>query len=338
MIKDERLKKIRELQELRDSRVISYLTADRGVANAPVAEDVLRIVYDHLRACGPTKRIDLLIYSRGGDTMLPWPLVTTIRSFCEEFSVLVPFRAHSAATLIALGADEILMSPLGQLTPVEPTVTTSFNPTDKINPRKLLGINVEDVSSYIEFTKERGGVNREKNRTEALKELTKEVSPVALGRLHRAHKLARQQAERMLQLHMPASQKKQINEIVENVITRLWAHEYKIGPREAEELGLKVSEATGETGNRLWELYEGYEATMKLREPILPMASLFPAGQAQTQIKDVKMAYVESEAQTDAFVFDFELNRGAAVTPPGQPQQFGPDVQLTITRQEWARE
>src|SRR5437868_14822183 len=99
---------IKTLEEARGSRVIAYLTGDRGIESAPISDDVLRITYDHLRAIGHVDRIDLVLYSRGGDAMLPWPLVTTIRAFCERFCVLIPFRAHSAATLIALGADEIV--------------------------------------------------------------------------------------------------------------------------------------------------------------------------------------------------------------------------------------
>src|SRR5947208_3595912 len=101
MTKAERRAAIEKIEALYKTRVIAYLTADRGVASTPMSEDFMRIAYDHLRAIGKVERIDLLIYSRGGDVMLPWPLVNTIRSFCERFCVLVPFRAHSAATLTA---------------------------------------------------------------------------------------------------------------------------------------------------------------------------------------------------------------------------------------------
>jgi hypothetical protein len=55
-------------------------------------------------------------------------------------------------------------------------------------------------------------------------------------------------------------------------------------------------------------------------------------------LQDLALAYLESTAQTDAYRFDIELNRPLAPTPPGQPQQFGPQVQVTITRQEWVQE
>lgn len=168
MTKDERREQIQKLENLRNSRVIAYLTGDRGIASTPIADDVLRIVYDHLKSIGQVDQIDLFIYSRGGDAMLPWPLVNTIRSFCTRFCVLVPFRAHSAATLIGLGANEIVMTPIAQLTPVEPTITMPFNPPDPANPGRQLGINVEDVAAFMAFVRERAEVASETGLTQAM--------------------------------------------------------------------------------------------------------------------------------------------------------------------------
>jgi hypothetical protein len=340
MNKDERRAAIKVIEDARGSRVITYLTGDRGVASTPISEDVLRIVYDHLRGLGDTcEKIDLFIYSRGGDAMLPWPLVTTIRQFCTTFSVLVPFRAHSAATLISLGADEIAMTRIAQLTPIEPTIRMPFSPPDPTNPGQKLGINVEDVATYFEFARDRAGISEDSGRTAALGELTRQVHPVALGNLHRSHQLARMQAEKLLGLHMDTSTEQgAINEIVENLVARRWAHEYNIGRDEARSLGRKVPEvlATAEE-DAIWNLFEGYEAAMDLRTPITP-ANAFQANQATATLADVKLAYVESTVQTDVYVSDLQLTRPIAPTQPGLPQQFGPQVQIAVTRQEWVQE
>jgi len=338
MKKAARRQAIRRLEGLRDSRVLTYLTGDRGIASTPIADDVMRIALDHLHAFGHVAQIDLLIYSRGGDAMLPWPLVNTIRAFCDRLCVLVPFRAHSAATLIALGADEIVMSPAAQLTPVEPTITMPFNPQDPSNPGRTLGINVEDIAAYLEFVRERGDIESDTGRTQALTLLAQNVHPVALGNLHRFHRLARQQAENLLGLHMDSSSEHgQIAEIVENVVSKLWAHEYKIGRVEARQLGLKAVHPSTEVEEALWKLFTGYETAMQLRQPILPTTAI-PPGQSRATVADLPLAYVESMSQTDVYLFDLELNRPLAPTPPGQTQQFGPQVQVTVSRQEWVRE
>src|SRR3989338_896465 len=97
---------IQHIELLRNSRVITYLTSDRqGQINARIAMDVVPIISGQLRKIGKTENIDLFLYSSGGDTMVPWRLVSMIREYCYKFSVLVPYKAHSAATMVALGAD-----------------------------------------------------------------------------------------------------------------------------------------------------------------------------------------------------------------------------------------
>jgi hypothetical protein len=338
MTKAQRQEAIRKIESQRSSRVIAYLTADRGVASTQMSEDVMRIAYDHLRAIGKVETIDLFLYSRGGDAMLPWPFVNTIRAFCERFCVLVPFRAHSAATLTALGADEIVMTPLAQLTPVEPTITMALNPEDPQNRPRPLGINVEDVATYMKFVKDRGKIESEEGRISALSSLTTHVNPVALGHLHRFHLLAEQQAHKLLALHMdPEHHEPEINDIVQKLITTLWAHNYKINRDEARALGLKAVDPNAADEAAIWALFEGYETFMSLRKPLLAMASLFPAGQAQVQINGNRMAVVESTERCDVFLVDLELHRPATPTPPGMPAQFSPQVQVTLTRQEWRK-
>jgi len=48
-----------------------------------------------------------------------------------------------------LGANSIIMHPMGMLGPTDPTVTNEFNPQNPRNPQALLGISVEDVAAYI---------------------------------------------------------------------------------------------------------------------------------------------------------------------------------------------
>ncbi len=124
---------IRALEEARKSRVIAYVTGDRAGAETKIGMDVFPFFYRVLRKMGTVNKIDVLLYSTGGVTMAAWGLVNLIRRFCDRFAVLVPFKAHSTATLMALGADEILMSRLGQLSPVDPTITGPFNPVAPAN-------------------------------------------------------------------------------------------------------------------------------------------------------------------------------------------------------------
>jgi ClpP class serine protease len=181
MSRDQRLKLIEGIEKERGSKVITYVTNTRRNMQVQMAMDSVRRVYDHLEAGESTKQVDLFLHSDGGEGTVPWRLVTLIRERAERFAVLVPFRAFSAATLTALGADEVVMHPMGMLGPTDPTVANPFNPRDEMNPARVIGISVEDVTAYIALIKEDAGIQHEDELVQAFNRLTDKVHPLALG-------------------------------------------------------------------------------------------------------------------------------------------------------------
>lgn len=80
-------------------------------------------IFNALCALNPdhTRDVLLLLLSRGGSIEPAYQISKLCKSFSKErFVALVPRQAKSAATLIAIGADEIHMGPLGQLGPIDP--------------------------------------------------------------------------------------------------------------------------------------------------------------------------------------------------------------------------
>jgi hypothetical protein len=47
---------------------------------------------------GHVARLDVFIYSRGGAIDVPWRIATALRTAADEWNILIPFRANSAAT------------------------------------------------------------------------------------------------------------------------------------------------------------------------------------------------------------------------------------------------
>ena len=127
--------KIQELETKRNSRLIVYITTDNPPFNTNIAGDVIPLFSKHLDKIGQTKKISLFLYTVGGDMLAPIRIVKLIRNHCSKFEVIVPYKAHSAGTLIALGADSIVMSKMGELTPVDPSTGHPFNPPDTLNPQ-----------------------------------------------------------------------------------------------------------------------------------------------------------------------------------------------------------
>jgi len=80
-------------------------------------------IYNALSELNPEhdKDILLILLSKGGSIEPSYQISKLCKSFSKEkFVVAVPRQAKSAATLIALGADQIHMGPLGQLGPIDP--------------------------------------------------------------------------------------------------------------------------------------------------------------------------------------------------------------------------
>jgi ClpP class serine protease len=123
MPRQERKALIQQIEDARESRVLTYVTSDRTPAGAQIGDDAVRPMYAHLREMGHSKKLDLLIYSRGGAIDVPWRIVTALRQTSDHWNILIPFRANSAATLIALGADQIVLGPQGELGPIDPQLT-----------------------------------------------------------------------------------------------------------------------------------------------------------------------------------------------------------------------
>lgn len=116
------------IEEQRKTKVLAFVTSDRVGMETKIAPDCIDVFVDLLDAIGPTKRVSLLLHTNGGQTLAAWRLVNLVRTFCDDFEVLIPLKALSAGTLIAIGSDKIVMTKQAALGPIDPSVTTPLNP------------------------------------------------------------------------------------------------------------------------------------------------------------------------------------------------------------------
>jgi len=318
---------IKAIEDARGSKVITYLTSDRpGPVNARVAADIIPYFSKQLRALtegGKVPKIDLFLFSMGGDTLVPWRLVSMMREHCEHFSVLIPYKAHSAATMIALGADEIVMSDLSELSPIDPSTANVFNPQDPGNPQGRIPISVEDVIAYFDLAKTKFGIKSDEDLTKIFNkfvEATPQVHPLALGNVNRTHNLIRLIAKRLLKSHKTPSRDEEVDKIVEYFTEKLYSHQYYVGRKEAkEELGVKsVVYADQTLAKTMTDLYEAYKKEMGLGAAGWnPELELGNAGQVR---KEYKIAYIESVTTANYFEISLEFKRQQMMMPQQTPQ------------------
>lgn len=312
---EQRLALVQEIERERGSRVICYLTGDRGGPppglQTSIGMDIFPFFYDVLTQIGPQKNIDLLIYSTGGATMAAWGLVNLIREFADKLCVLVPFKAHSSATLVALGANEIVMSRMGQLSPVDPTVQTPFNPLLPAaapgTPPQFLPVSVEDVVGFIDLLREEAKLKEEASLAELVKVLSSDIRPLALGSVYRAKKLIGMLARNLLLIHMGGQEDQgKVEKIVETLTRKLYSHDYLIGRREAKEIDLKVKDCPDAIEDKMMGLFKEYSRDMELDTPYNQELLL---GNQTTKVVSLDRAFIEATERTYVFRSKREIKK-----------------------------
>jgi len=317
---------IKKLETERNSRVISYATGDRPPFATKIAGDIVPLLGNLLDGIGKVKKISLLLYTSGGDMLAPIRIVKLIRNRCDEFEVLVPYKAHSAGTLICLGADTIVMGKLGELTPVDPTTGHPFNPQNPANPQQNLEVSVEDLNSYLLFAKEKAEVKSEQ-MIDAYKLLVEKLHPLSIGNAYRAYRMARLLTERLLWLHMDKEKdSEKIKKIVKEITGDITIHAYPIDRDEAAELGLKIEKAADEIDKSMCQIYENYAEEMKLGQPFHPNELL--AGKEMVEINKVG-AYLETADTSYQFTI---TGKAQKIIRNNQPT-----IDLNFESQSWVK-
>jgi hypothetical protein len=324
-----RIEIIKKIESIRKSPLICYINGDRENVSTRVASDIIRIFYEHLEEMKKYHdNLDLFIYTRGGDVLTPWRLINLLREYSEKITVIVPFRCYSAGTLIALGADNILMTKMGELGPIDPSVTNAFNPQDTLNNAAKIPISVEDVSAYAELAYEMFKISNINELTKVFDFLAQKVHPLALGNVYRNYVLIRSIGHRLLNLHIGNNENERKQEIIDYLTEKLYAHNHLISRKEAgDDIGLPVKYTHKEEEKLFWQLYLEFEKDLKLNHPFNPAELLKNENEIAFEVSG---GIIESMARLDSFIF-----KGIITRVPEENQPGG--VNVNIQHQGWQK-
>jgi len=167
-------------------------------------EDLVRAI--HLT--DPEVPIDLVLHTPGGLALASLQIARAIKMHPGRVRVFVPHYAMSGGTLIALAADEIVMSEHAVLGPVDPQV-------GKVPASSLLKV-VE-------------------------KKAAKDLDDQTLILVDQAEKAIGQMRDSVKELLAGGYPPDKAAELAELLSTGTWTHDYPITPMEARKLGLRVS-------------------------------------------------------------------------------------------------
>lgn len=266
-MRKERIDAYKNLEELRKSKLLVYVTSDRQNAETNIAADILVPLANHLDTIGDVEKISLFLYSNGGSTLAGWSLVNLIRSFCNDFEVIVPFRCQSTATLICLGADRIIMTKQGTLGPIDPSTNGLTNPQVTLNGQNItVPVSVEHVNGYLDMAKEDFGVKNGTELKDIYLKLTDHIHPLSLGNVYKSKAQIKMLAEKLLKYHKIDPEN--IPKVISFLCSDSGSHDYTIYRKEAkEDLGLNIEKPSNELYSVIKSIYQDIENEMELRSP-----------------------------------------------------------------------
>jgi Serine dehydrogenase proteinase len=341
--RDKRKDLIKSLEDKLGATILVYFTADSPVVGAMISDDAVLPLFDHLKKISPQRRIALYLYSPGGQMETPWKIVTMLREFCDELHLVIPYKAYSAATMIAIGADKIRMTSKAELGPIDPALQLSPQAGKEGSTPRLPDLGVEDVAAYLTFIRERAKLTDQAAVSSAIGVLANHLTPPLLGRLERIYSHIRLVARNLLALHKPPLDDRQISTITEALTEKMYVHGHGIGRKAAKEIGLDVESLDAETEDLVWRLYEEYEGIFRLRET-RDVESYFPPNSDTFEQADCAVACIESLQLLHGFSGkvraqrlrnvppnpNINVNFGFTLPPNINPQQIPQQVQQII--------
>jgi len=214
MLEGMRMRKIAALERKRGSRVILLVHRQETMRllGFPVmryidvndSEDVLRAI----QMTDPDVPLDIVLHTPGGLVLAALQIARAIRGHKGKVTVLVPHYAMSGGTLIALAADEIIMSPYAVLGPVDPQLG-QYPGASLVKVIEQKPINKVDDETLILADVSRKAIVQVKNASREL-----------------------------LMRHMAQDQ---AESLADKLATGTWTHDYPISAEEATRLGLSVN-------------------------------------------------------------------------------------------------
>jgi hypothetical protein len=229
--------------------LVAYWNNPRG---SVCHSDVLAL-YDVLGRIGRQDTIYLFLKSDGGSGQVSLRLVNLLRQHCRQLVALVPLECASAATMIALGADRILMGPTAYLTAVDTSLNHALSPVDRDNDR--VSVSLDELNRVIRLWREQQGDVAEN----AYRALFQYVHPLVIGAVDRAESLSIMLCRELLANHI------EDEAVAEKIATALNSkypsHSYPILLDEAVKIGLKAERMPQEVNTLLLEL-NGYYSEM----------------------------------------------------------------------------
>jgi hypothetical protein len=239
-------KVIAQIEARLGERFVAYWNSPDG----SICDNDVIGLFGILRSIGEVGRVSLFIKSSGGSGQVSLRMVNLLRQFVRRLTVLIPLECESAATMLALGADRILMGPLAHLSAVDTSLTHDLSPIDRDNDR--VRVSQDELHRVVRLWREQPN----ESGANAYQALFQYVHPLVIGAVDRSSALSTKLCLEILSYHMKDLKKaKKISDILNSGYP---SHSYPITLREAKRIGLHAEPLQEDVNRLLFELNEIY--------------------------------------------------------------------------------
>jgi hypothetical protein len=237
-----------EIEQYRGRPLLVYATkflegVPPGVPNFIDLSDVAGFE-DLIKSVRGNKAVDVLLHSPGGRPDATERLVNLLRNNFQEVNFLIPHSAYSAATMLALSGDRIILHPSATLGPIDPQIN---------------GIPARSIKRGFENVKKK--IAKEGPETlPAYIPLIEKYSFDLLELCEDSEKLAKELASTWLRRYMFKNERgidRKIKKIVRYLTDydKHLMHTRPLSYEKLAELGLKIELADEILQDLLWEAY-----------------------------------------------------------------------------------
>jgi hypothetical protein len=251
---------MRTIGEGLDCRLICYVS---GRAATIDRDDVAGFM-EMLHNIPPETNVDLLLHTRGGDVDAAEKMMTLVQATvgAGQLRVIIPDFAKSAGTLMALGADALIMSDSSELGTIDPQIWSGDGHGKEI---------CHSVLSYLDAFKIQSEALRKNPGDPVARVMLEKLDPTTLRNFEAIRDRARNFAED--QLKRKGRNFSQIAAALMDT-TRWPSHGQMVKWQDAKDLGLPVEYLPPRSAEwqRYWQLYCLLRMAVKDRQNIFESA------------------------------------------------------------------
>jgi hypothetical protein len=220
---------IARLEKQIGTKLLVYWTSERG----SVCDDDVVALYEIFKHIGSSEDISLFIKSNGGDVEAALRIVNLMRDYNTRVHAFVPLESASAATMIALGADEIHMGPLAHLTAIDSSLVHDMSPIDERNNRRV-SVSQDELARIVSLW----NANEREHHGNPYTDIFQYIHPLVVGAIDRSSSLSIKICKEILSFHIKdGAECERISKLLNSDYP---SHSYPITTREARRIGLQV--------------------------------------------------------------------------------------------------